>query len=254
MTIQRGCCALGVAWGAGVLLASEGHVRIATRRGRCSMSYKLPLNSSLELMTDYCTGVIAGLSAVPELEPLAGRWRERKSQLRAERDGRDDRREATIVAAKRVELRDALWDEALTALSGAAYHEAGKEASKQPYNILFGAVTAATATNLGPAKATGFGTTLLAKLAELNNSALAPTRAALEKANAELKAAHEARTAAETAETANEIRRIQTRDALELLIAETELAILQQFVGRRDLVRAIVATPRSKGKKEQKVD
>lgn len=42
----------------------------------------------------------------------------------------------------------------------------------------------------------------------------------------------------------HEIKRIQARDALELLIAETELGVLQKFIGRDDLVRAILAPPR----------
>ena len=66
-------------------------------------------------------------------------------------------------------------------------------------------------------------------------------------ANGLLAEADTVRMAAKTAAATHEIKRIQARDALLLHIAETELAVFKAFVGRDDLVRAILSPPRRAG-------
>ena len=85
---------------------------------------------------------------------------------------------------------------------------------------------------------------LVAKSAALAHPDLDTAVQAVAAANTPLADAGTARTAAQTAAVTHEIKRIQAREALETHIAETELGILQQFVGRDDLVRAILAPPR----------
>ena len=208
------------------------------------MSYSLPESTSLEGMIDYTTGVSAGLKAVTELVPLSAPWDARKLALRAARDDRDDARAKVIECSKVVDVRDTVWDKAVTDLSGRAYFAAGKDASKPPYAPLFGTVTAAAATKLGPAKATVYGDNLVSKGTALAHPDLGDAVQAVAAANKPLSDAGAARTTAQTEAAAHEIKRIQAREALELLIAETELGILQKFVGRDDLVRAILAPPR----------
>lgn len=213
------------------------------------MAYSLPESISYEGLIDYVTGVSAGLKAVPELAPLAASWDQRKLALRADRDARDDSRGKVIECSKVVEVRDAVWDKAVTDLSGRAFMAAAKDASKAPYAPLFGAVPAATATRLGPAKATVYGTGLVAKGAALAHPELGAPIQAVADANGPLADASTARVAATAQATTHEIKRIQARDGVELLIAETELGVLQKFVGRDDLVRAILAPPRKSGSK-----
>ncbi len=208
------------------------------------MAYTLPETIPYEGMIDYITGTAAGLKAVPELAPLAAPWDERKLALRAARDARDDARARVLECSGVVEVRDTIWDKAVIDLSGRAYLAAGKDASKIPYAPLFGTVPAATATKLGPAKATAYGVGLVAKATTLAHPDLGASIQAVAAANTQLSDAGTARAAATVDARTYEIKRLQAHAALELLIAETELGILQKFVGRDDLVRAILAPPR----------
>lgn len=131
------------------------------------MAYTLPETIPFEGMIDFITGASAGLKSIPELAPLAVAWDQRKLTLRAARDARDDARAKVIECSKVVDVRDTVWDKAVTDLSGRAFLAAGKDASKPPYAPLFGTVPAATATKLGPAKATVFGGGLVSKGTEL---------------------------------------------------------------------------------------
>ena len=211
------------------------------------MAYSLPETISLEGMIDYITGVSAGLKAMPGLAPLAESWGQRKLALRADRDARDDARGTVIECSKVVEVRDTIWDKAVVDLSGRAFFAAGKDASKPPYAPLFGTVPAATATKLGPAKATIYGGSLVSKGTTLAHPDLGGAIQVVADANGPLADAGTARAVAKIAAATHEIKRIQIREELELLIAQTELGILQKFVGRDDLVKAILAPPRKTG-------
>jgi hypothetical protein len=141
-------------------------------------------------------------------------------------------------------VRDVVWDGLVGELSGRAFLAAGKDAKKLPYVLLFGTVTAKAAKRLGPAKATTYGTTLLTRATELAHPELAPTLSALSQANTTLGEASEQRRTARDASLVHEIRRMAALDRLELLASETQLGILERFVGHSDLVRAILAPDR----------
>ena len=160
------------------------------------MAYALPETISFEGMIDYVTGASAGLKAVPELAPLAAPWDQRKLALRADRDARDDARGRVLECSKVVDVRDTIWDKAVTDLSGRAYLAAGKDASKVPYAPLFGTVPAATATKLGPAKATVYGVGLVSKGTTLAHPDLGASIQAVADANGPLSDAGTARAAA----------------------------------------------------------
>jgi len=208
------------------------------------MSYSLPEAITFEGMIDYATGVAAGLKAVPEIAPLAADWAAARQARRAERDARDDARALAVEATAVVRVRDAAWDDAVKKLSGEAFLAAGKDAGRSPYAPLFGTIKATDATRLGPAKASSFGATLLAKANELATPSLAGAVQALTKENAALGEAGAARAAARDGASVHEVKRQKAREALELLIATTEVGILTAFPGRRDLVRAILAPTR----------
>lgn len=208
------------------------------------MSYSLPEAITFEGMIDYATGVAAGLKAVPELAPLAADWTAARQARRAERDARDDARASVLEASAVVRVRDAAWDAAVKKLSGEAFLVAGKDAGQSPYAPLFGTIKATDATRLGPAKAASFGATLLAKAKELATPALGGTVQALAKENAALSDAAGVRATARDEASVHELKRQKAREALELLIATTEVGILTAFPGRRDLVRALLAPPR----------
>ena len=137
-------------------------------------------------------------------------------------------------------LRDAQWDRAVTDLSGRAFLAAGKDAGKSPYAPLFGTLPASAATRLGPAKATEVGERYLRNGRELNHAELNPHLETLGEATTRLREAGAARSEAQRDAQAHEIKRIVAKEQLELLIAETEVAILTSFVGRADLVRAVL--------------
>jgi hypothetical protein len=205
------------------------------------MSYHIDSGSSLERLIEYSVGVEAGLEAHEGLADHGTTWRNRRGVLRDLRDARDEARYAWVRAASKLKVIDVDWDAIVIDLSGRAYLAAGKDAAAEPYRTLFGSVKASDAVKLGPAKATAFGDRLVARATELGHADLAPTVGQLKAQNVALTTSGQARDAAREAALLHDLRRRKAIDELMTLIAETEVAILTAFPGRRDLVRAILA-------------
>ena len=184
------------------------------------MSYLLPQNWSLESLLDYNARVSASLGAMAGLQESLRRWNELRDRTRSARDERDNDRWAVLSASAVVDLQDALWDHAVTDLSGRAFLAAGKDAV--------------------------LGSKILALGKEQAHPDLAGALAALEAANASLAEAGAARDAAEEKSLLHEIRRRKLLAEYTTLVADSELAILTLHRGRRDLVRAALAPPRPK--------
>lgn len=200
--------------------------------------------ASFETLLDYIVSVLAGLEALEEPE-LAVPWQTLLTSVRQDRDARDLARQALITAQRKVAVRDAAWDTAVTDLSGRAFLAAGKKADRPPYALLFAGVTADDARRLGPAKATAVGTALLRKGQELQHPDLADSLQRLAHANERLAAAEAARTQARAEAAVHEVPRVRAVDAVEALTAQTEVGILTRYPGRDDLVRAALAPQRS---------
>jgi len=213
------------------------------------MSYHIDTGSSLERLIEYSVGVEAGLEAHAELAAHGTTWRERRALLRGLRDARDEARYAWVRAASKLKVVDVDWDAIVTDLSGRAYLAAGKDAAADPYLTLFGTVKASDAVKLGPAKATAFGERVVARATELGHADLGGTVERLKAQNIALTTSGQARDAAREAALLHDLRRRKAIDDLTTLVAETEVAILTAFPGRRDLVRAILAptTPSRRG-------
>jgi hypothetical protein len=205
------------------------------------MSYHIDTGSSLERLIEYSVGVEAGLEAHAELAAHGTTWRERRALLRGLRDARDEARYAWVRAASKLKVVDVDWDAIVTDLSGRAYLAAGKDAAADPYLTLFGTVKASDAVKLGPAKATAFGERLVTRATELGHADLGGTVERLKAQNVALTTNGQARDAAREAALLHDLRRRKAIDDLTTLVAETEVAILTAFPGRRDLVRAILA-------------
>ncbi|MBI2571008.1 MAG: hypothetical protein HYV63_28720 [Candidatus Schekmanbacteria bacterium] len=105
---------------------------------------------------------------------------------------------------------------------------------------------------LGAAKATVVAGKLLARGRELAHPDLAAHLAAVEEASAALAAAMEARTLAEEKSLLHDIRRRKILAEVHALIADSEVQILTRFPGRRDLVRATLASGRPTRKRRPK--
>ena len=160
------------------------------------MPYAIPESASLEWLLDYVVGAEAALGALPITAPQAVPWTAFRATLRTARDKRDDDRFALKSASAIARVADAEWDRTLVALSGEAYHLAGKKADELPYAALFGGLKASEATRLGAFKATAFGTALLHKVAVLEDARLASVTGEFAAAQAQLAAATNARIAA----------------------------------------------------------
>lgn len=211
------------------------------------MSYQLGENCSLEAMTDYAVGAHAGL-AVPEegLEDLAQPFAEFIARLRAARDARDDARYGWIRSIAVFRARDTRWDRTIIHASSEAFHASGKDASAEPYVLLFNTVKANEARSLGPAKAAAFGTTLAKKFDTISHPALAGHADAIRATSAALVQAAAAKAEAYDAVLMHSIKRTQLLNELHTLIATTEAAILTRFPGATDRVRATLAPQRRK--------
>ncbi len=210
------------------------------------MAYQLPENWSIESMIDYCTATIAALRATPELAPLAEPWVAKRTELRSERQTRDDARDAVTEAAAVLRVADAGWDWEVTNLSSAAYQAARKDAGKPPYAQLFGTIKATQAVKFGAAKAGEYAEGLIARGTALDHADLTAPLAAFVAATERLGAAGRAHRAARVQAQTAEIRRVALHGELEGLVALTELGVLTRFVGRDDLVRAVLAPSRSR--------
>ena len=208
------------------------------------MPYAIPDSASLEWLLDYVVGAEAALGALPITAPHAVPWTAFRATLRTARDKRDDDRFALKAASAKARVADAEWDRALIALSGEAYHLAGKKADDAPYVGLFGGMKASEATGLGAFKATAFGTALLHKVAALGDPRLASVASDFAAAQAQLSAATGARIAAEGQAQAHATHRHTHLDALDELLAHSEVAILTAAPGRHDLLKAAFTVQR----------
>ena len=202
------------------------------------MPYAIPDSASLEWLLDYVVGAEAALGALPITAPQAVPWTAFRATLRTARDKRDDDRFALKSASAIARVADAEWDRTLVALSGEAYHLAGKKADELPYAALFGGLKAQEATRLGAFKATAFGTALLHKVAVLEDARLASVASDFAAAQAQLAAATNARIAAKGRAQSHDAGRQLHPDALDELIAHSEVAILTAAPGRHDLLKA----------------
>jgi hypothetical protein len=208
----------------------------------------LPSTWSLESLLAYCWGVEAGLLANDDTASLAPKWVAHIGLVRKGRDARDDARQKTARAEARTRVFDARFDSQIVFFSGTAYLAAGKDAKAEPYHSLFGTVSAKDAIGLGAGKATIFGSQIIATATHLAHASLmaliAPFKLIVEK----LGAAGDERRAAAQAEKLHDIDRERLVEATEHLAAETEIALLKIFLGQagaKDLVRSILAVPRS---------
>jgi hypothetical protein len=212
------------------------------------MSFVLPDSIGLTTAREYVVGVHASLKALesanPELNATVEAWsnaRARVDALLAKATAISDE-----LAVRRAleQLADYGWDGALGEVSSESFHVSGKDPAAKPYSELFGTVKASDAQHFGAAKATVFGKRVLARLEQLADSRLSSQTQKLAQANDTLAAAYAARTEAEEARARIGIEKRQLVAGLEALIASAEVALLTQFPGRRELVRAVLSPAR----------
>lgn len=216
------------------------------------MAYDIRDSSSLELLRDYVQGVIAGLEAHDGLAALAEGWRAIDGRLRAARDERDEARFARIRATKRYHVLRADLLDALTVLSGEAYHLAGKDADRAPYAPLFRGRTVASLRDLGYNNLRDKVDTILAASAEAEGS-LGRELGAVRGAYDRFIPAGEARKGARLGLVTHENKRAAFVLEIEDLGDVTEAKILGAFPGRTDLVRATLS-PSLDGPGDKKED
>lgn len=209
------------------------------------MAYDASPLDSLETLMDRAVSIDAGLSAMPELETLAPPWSKRLEAILDSRDARDAARRVVLKASAKVKVFDTRWDFTVKKISSVAYQSAGKKKDVEPYASTFGAVTAADAIDLGPHKATAFGTKLLSKMTALNHMDLNPLIAVLTADQENLANAAKVRDDAQVQAATHDVLRRKHVEEFNKLLAETEVGILTRFPGRRDLVRAILAPERA---------
>jgi len=230
-------------------VANRGHqVRANIRGGTMA---KLDEAASLEAILDYLAQARAGLGALDELAPLAGPFETLTIQVQNARDKRDAARWKVLGKSARVRVFDARWDTAVKKVSAEAFHLAGKDAGKDPYNALFGTVKADDAVVLGPSKAEAFGNTLLARGAALGNAALTALLGAVRFAQEKLVAADTERDAATNEAATHELERRKLLREVERQADLAEVGILTAFPGERALVNAILTIKRERKKKDE---
>lgn len=212
---------------------------------------KLDDSASHETMLDYCAQVTAGLGALDELAPLAAPFEGLVTRIRAARDKRDNARWLVLKKSARVRVFDSRWDSWLKKISGEAFQLAGKDASKDPYDPLFGKVKAEDAIELGPSKAEAFGNTLLSRVAALGHASLSALAETFKAAQDKLVQADKERDAAMDAASTDEIDRRKLLKELEAQADLAEVGILTAFPGDRALVNAILVVKRSKKKSDE---
>ena len=127
------------------------------------MSYQIPQSAPIVRLIDYCTGVIASLTAQSQSQSVAGNWVALRQKLLLERQACEESKWNRIGATARVRLWDARWDALVTEISGHAFLAAGKNTKAEPYLSLFGQIRAVDARNMGPHKAQIFGARRLAR-------------------------------------------------------------------------------------------
>lgn len=211
---------------------------------------KLAEEASLETQMDYCVQVAAGLRSLDELEALAVAFEDLIKELQGKRDRRDAARWKVIGKSARVRVFDARWDGCVKQVSSQAFLLANKDAKQDPYNALFGTVTAEDATALGPSKAEAFGNTLLSKGAALGNAILNPLLAAVKTVQALLMTADKERDDATTEALTHEVERRKMLKQVEAAADQAEVGILTRFPGNRALVNAILVVKRPARKKQ----
>lgn len=208
--------------------------------------------TSLETLIDHAVMVEAGLSVEDEgLEDLAPAWGALIVHLQGARATRDEKRHAWLRAIARVRARDNRWDRGVVRVSGKAFFAAEKKAQAEPYAPLFGSIKAKEAMSLGPAKAVVFGAALADKLDKLNHPALVGEAQAVRAANDALQAAAAARTQAHEEVMWQSVERTRLVAQVNLLLAQTEAAILTRFPGDDDRVKALLYPPRKRESAEE---
>lgn len=209
---------------------------------------RLQETASFETMLDYTAQVRAGLGALEELVALMGPFEDLTTRVMAARDARDKARWKVLGKSARVRVFDARWDTAVKATSAEAFHLAGKDASKDPYNALFGTVKADDAVDLGPAKAEAFGDKLLARGAALAVPALDAKLADVKTHQQKLVLADKERDQAADEQATHEIERRKLLKEVERQADLAEVGILTAFPGDRALVNAILVVKRERKK------
>jgi hypothetical protein len=215
------------------------------------MAHSFEDSTSLETLIDHAVMVEAGLSVEDEgLEDLSVPWGALIVHLKGARDTRDEKRHAWLRAVARVRARDNRWDRGIVRVSGKAYFAANKDANAEPYAPLFGSIKARDALGLGPAKAVVFGVALADKLEKLNHPALVGEADAVRAANEGLQAAATIRTKAHEDVMWQSVERTRLVGQVNLLLAQTEAAILTRFPGDDERVKALLYPARKKEKAE----
>jgi len=216
------------------------------------MSYDLRDSASLEWLRDYVRGVIAGTEARDALKPLAVPWRAMDGRLKAARDERDEARFAHIGAIRRYAVLRVDFLAEVTTLSGTAYLAAGKDADAPPYSALFSTTKAADFDELGFNNLRDKSDDLFTKLDKINHPKLSDETATLRALYGPLVEAGEARKAARRALIPFESTRAALVIEVEELGDRTEAAILSQFPGKKELVRAVLAPAADTGRADKK--
>jgi len=218
---------------------------------------------TIENLGDYSDAVVAALSARPDLKDLVPRWEEHLAKCDAQEAQKKARRRALNRARVAYGFADVEFDSVVKATSGETYHLAGKDELNEPYVSFFGAVKAPEICDFGEAKATAYGLNMVKKEAELLAALDSETTRGIVKgllanlgqvASALSEAGDVREDAASALQTLDIERRQLVRKTI-TLIAETEVGILTQYKGRRDLVDAILAldnsAPKSRGSRSK---
>ena len=217
------------------------------------MSYKLVAEWSLESIKEYAVAAMAGMQAVDEVAEASIPLASLVELCDAAIAQRNAARIKSVVASARVRVLDAKNDKLIGTLSGTAFLAAGSKADQEPYNALFGAVTAEDLKEMGPHKVSSAGAALIAKARALNHPQLTPLLPGLDASMESLKAAGAARDDAFVAEGTHEVERRKILSHAQRLVADAEVAVLTRFPGRRDLVKAILAPERAAPRKRDPI-
>ena len=209
------------------------------------MSYAFSPDASLDALIDHVAGVIAVLEATSALAGLAAPWHALRTDLLKARQTRDDTRWKLLGTQRKVAVCHVEWGAAVGDLSGRALLASGKKVHQDPYASLFHPLRANDLRSLGPVRAVASARIIDTKGSALAHPDLTKSLATLKKETDTLHTAELERSAAQNATLVLDITRANQVAALDKLTAVTEIGILTQFPGRRDMVRAALAPARS---------
>lgn len=216
----------------------------------------LPESWSLEVLRDYLRDVDAGCGALEdekdaEVGKKGAQVQKKVVAMIADVDAKIRERDASRQVTRRrravVRVKDALFDAAIGHFSGLAFLAAGKDRNAEPYETLFGTITAEDVKDMGPGRASSIGQDLVIKATSQQHPLLVPVLPSFESRVKGLETAGAERDAAARAELPHEIARGEALVAAEKATADWELDLrnaLRGVPGAKEIVRAILALPR----------